>query len=254
VNRNAGARAVDRYLARLGAADRRALASLRAAIREVAPDAEERISYGIPTFRDHGNLVHYAAFRTHLSFFAGGGRVRQAFARELRRWAGTKSSVHFSSDHPIPGTLIRRIVRWRLRENRSRAAPRTRHRRPSPRRASRTTAAAASIAAPMDAVARAVERTIRDAAPALRRTIKYNAPTYQGRGDVLTIGVWSHFVAVGFWSGARLAARHPILQGSARSSRVVKVRSIVEARSPAFRAVIRAAAAMDRRFPVHPPR
>lgn len=100
-------------------------------------------------------------------------------------------------------------------------------------------------------VAKAVERTVRSVAPGLRRSVKYGAPTYQGRGDVLTIGVWTDFVSVGFWSGTILAARHSILEGSGRSSRLVKLRSVAEARSEAFRALVRDAAALDATQPAH---
>jgi hypothetical protein len=102
------------------------------------------------------------------------------------------------------------------------------------------------------AVAAAVERTIREVAPGLRRAVKYGALTYQRRGDVITVGVWTGFVAVGFWNGAKLAARHPILEGTAPSSRVVKMRTPAEATTPEFRRLVQEAVRLDRRDPVHP--
>ncbi|HEV2167134.1 MAG TPA: DUF1801 domain-containing protein [Thermoplasmata archaeon] len=104
---------------------------------------------------------------------------------------------------------------------------------------------------PLDSVAEAIEATVRSEAPDLRRTVKYGAPTFQGRGDVLTIGIWKRFVAVGFWKGAMLARRHPLLEGSARTTRVAKLRTIEEARSPAFRALVRDAQRLDRVAPAH---
>lgn len=103
----------------------------------------------------------------------------------------------------------------------------------------------------LNEVATTIERTIREESPQLTRVTKYGAPTFQGRGDVITIGVWKTFVAVGFWSGAKLAARHSILEGTAPSSRVVKFRSVEEARSPRFRALIRDAVLVDSSDPVH---
>jgi hypothetical protein len=100
-------------------------------------------------------------------------------------------------------------------------------------------------------VASAAERMVRSVAPTLRRVIKYGAPTYQGRGDVCTIGVWTQFVAVGFWSGGRLAARHPLLEGTAKTTRVARLRTVEEAGSPAFRALVRDAARLDRAEPAH---
>jgi uncharacterized protein YdhG (YjbR/CyaY superfamily) len=112
-----GATAVERYLRRLAPGERAALERLRGIISDVAPAAQEALSYGIPTFVFHGALVHYAAFRTHCSFFGGSGRLRERFRTELSSWPGTKSSIHFSPDRPIPRRLVERIVRWRIREN-----------------------------------------------------------------------------------------------------------------------------------------
>jgi len=103
----------------------------------------------------------------------------------------------------------------------------------------------------MDAVARAAEATIRRVAPKLARVTKYGAPTFRGEGDVCTIGVWTKFVSVGFWNGARLAADHPLLEGSGKKSRMAKLRSVDDARSPAFAALVRAAAKLDKDGPAH---
>jgi hypothetical protein len=83
-------------------------------------------------------------------------------------------------------------------------------------------------------VAAVAEKTIRTEALRLTRVTKYDASTYQGRGDVCTIGVGKQFVAVGFWAGAKLASRHAILEGTTPSSRVVRLRSVAEARAPAL--------------------
>ena len=101
---------VDRYLARLPPAERAALERIRRLIRDLVPDSTEGIGYGIPTVRFHGNLVHFAAFRSHLSFFAGSGRLRVQFAREVRGWAGTKSALHFTPDRPLPLAGLRNRV------------------------------------------------------------------------------------------------------------------------------------------------
>jgi hypothetical protein len=104
----------------------------------------------------------------------------------------------------------------------------------------------------LEAITREVERTIHLLAPHLKRVIKYGAPTFRGRGDILTIGFWSRFVAVGFWNGAKLAARHSLLEGTAPSSRVAKLTTVREARSTAFKALVRDAVKLDGSDPVHP--
>lgn len=115
----------------------------------------------------------------------------------------------------------------------------------------------ASRAPPPDspaAVAAEVERTIRSVAPSLKRVTKYGAPTYQGQGDVVTIGVWTKFVAVGFWRGDELQKAHPLLEGEGKSTRLVRLRSVAEARSVPFRALLRAATRLDRAPSARPTR
>ena len=101
-------------------------------------------------------------------------------------------------------------------------------------------------------VALEVKKTIRSVAPSLKRVVKYGAPTFQGHGDVITIGVWSKFVAVGFWNGAKLGSRFPtLLEGSARTSRIAKLRTLSEAKSKAFKDLIKAAVKLDETDLVH---
>jgi hypothetical protein len=108
-----------------------------------------------------------------------------------------------------------------------------------------------SSSAALSDIALEVEKTIRSVAPSLKRVIKYRAPTFQGHGDVITIGVWSKFVAVGFWNGAKLASRYHLLEGSARTSRIAKIRTLSEAKSKTFKDLIKAAVKLDVTDPVH---
>jgi uncharacterized protein YdhG (YjbR/CyaY superfamily) len=97
------------------------LGKIRMTIRKAAPDAEETIKYQIPTFTLKGNLVHFAAFKKHIGFYpAPTGIVR--FRKELSLYAGAKGSVRFPLDKPIPFGLISKIVKFRVKENRARAA------------------------------------------------------------------------------------------------------------------------------------
>ncbi|MHB8606615.1 MAG: DUF1801 domain-containing protein [Thermoplasmatota archaeon] len=112
-------------------------------------------------------------------------------------------------------------------------------------------APATERAANMQDVAAAAERAIRRVGPRLKRVTKYGAPTYQGRGDVITIGVWTNFVAVGFWGGALLTRRHALLEGAGKSTRLVRLRTVADARSRAFAALVRDAIALDAAEPAH---
>ena len=116
------AASVDDYLERLGAPERKALASLRAQITRAAPRATEVISYQIPTYRLNGPLVHFAAQPRHLSFTVVSLDVVNAFRGELEAFNISGRTIQFSPDRPIPATLVTRIVQARVRENDARGA------------------------------------------------------------------------------------------------------------------------------------
>jgi uncharacterized protein YdhG (YjbR/CyaY superfamily) len=96
------------------------LQKIRATIRKAAPEAKETIAYRIPSFALEGNLVHFAAFKTHVGFYPTPSGIEK-FKTELSAYQGAKGSVKFPLDQPIPFRLIAEIVRFRVRENRERA-------------------------------------------------------------------------------------------------------------------------------------
>ena len=110
---------VDEYVATMPAATRSKLEDLRRTIREAAPDATEKIGYGIPTFVFHGNLVHFAGYERHIGFYPASSGVRE-FAAELAGYETSKGTIRFPLDEPLPLDLVRRIVEFRVRENQSR--------------------------------------------------------------------------------------------------------------------------------------
>jgi uncharacterized protein YdhG (YjbR/CyaY superfamily) len=107
---------IDEYIAQFPGEIQEILEKLRQAIRESAPEATEAISYRIPTFKLNGNLVHFAAFRDHISFFPTSSGV-EAFRNELSGYKTSKGTVQFPLDKPIPFDLVRKIVKFRVREN-----------------------------------------------------------------------------------------------------------------------------------------
>ena len=110
---------MDEYIDTFPEDVRRILNELRQTIKEVVPDAEETINYQIPTFTLNGNLVHFAAFENHIGFYPAPSGM-EAFKEELSRYKGAKGSVQFPIDEPLPLPLIRRIVEFRVKENRER--------------------------------------------------------------------------------------------------------------------------------------
>ena len=107
---------IDAYIYEQPEANKRSLNSIRSLIRSVAPEAQECINYGIPTFKLNGNLVHFAAYKSHIGFYPGASGIA-AFANELSAFKTSKGTVQFSNDNPLPLDHIRRIVEFRIKEN-----------------------------------------------------------------------------------------------------------------------------------------
>ena len=113
-------KSIDDYIAGFPPDVREILESIRAIIRAAAPDAEETISYQMPTFTLQGNLVHFAAFKNHIGFYPIPTGI-EAFKDELSAYVCGKGSVQFPLDQPMPLDLIRRIVEFRVKENLAKA-------------------------------------------------------------------------------------------------------------------------------------
>jgi uncharacterized protein YdhG (YjbR/CyaY superfamily) len=121
------AKDIDAYIAGFDKHVQALLNKIRATIRKAAPDAEEAIRYQIPTFILHGNLVHFAAFRNHIGFYPA-PRGIEAFEKELSAYEGSKGTVRFPLDEPLPLDLIARIVKRRVQQNREKAEAKGRKR------------------------------------------------------------------------------------------------------------------------------
>jgi uncharacterized protein YdhG (YjbR/CyaY superfamily) len=116
----AASQTIAEYIAGFPPKTQAILKKVRQTIRQAAPGAEEAIKYRMPTFTLHGNLVHFAAFKTHIGFYPTPTGIEQ-FKRELSAYESAKGSVQFPLDQPIPYDLISRIVKFRVKENLERA-------------------------------------------------------------------------------------------------------------------------------------
>jgi len=107
---------IDDYMATFPSDIQKKLQEMRATIKETAPDAEEKISYQMPTFFLKGNLVHFAAFKNHIGFYPVPTGIEK-FKREISAYKTSKGAVQFPLDKPLPLDLICKIVKFRVAEN-----------------------------------------------------------------------------------------------------------------------------------------
>lgn len=108
---------VDKYLKALPKEFQQVCAALREAIKSAAPQAEEVISYGIPTYKYKGALVHWGAFKNHCSFFGVSKKMLAAFAEDLKPFTTNTTTLHFTPDNPLPSALVKKMVKMRMQEN-----------------------------------------------------------------------------------------------------------------------------------------
>ncbi|MUT67174.1 iron chaperone [Paenibacillus sp. NEAU-GSW1] len=113
---NSEFQSVDEYIACFPPEVQEVLRQLRTVIKEAAPGATEKISYQMPAFVFHGNLVYFAAYRKHIGFYPTSCGVHP-FMDELTDYKVSKGTIQFPLGKPIPFDLISRIVRYRVEEN-----------------------------------------------------------------------------------------------------------------------------------------
>lgn len=110
------AKDIDAYISSFPKDIQAKLKEMRATIRKAAPKAEEAISYMMPTFKLHGNLVHFAAFKNHIGFYPGPAGI-EAFQKELKGLETSKGTIQFPLDKPIPLKLVAMITQFRVIQN-----------------------------------------------------------------------------------------------------------------------------------------
>ena len=111
---------IDTYIAQFPPVIQALLQEMRAVIHEAAPEATEAISYQMPTFKLHGNLVHFAAYKNHIGFYPAPSGI-EAFKDDLAAYQSSKGAIRFPLDKPLPLDLVRRIVLYRVQENTTKA-------------------------------------------------------------------------------------------------------------------------------------
>ena len=112
---------VEEYIATFPRGVQRLLRQVRRTIRAAAPKANEVISYRMPAYKQHGMLVYFAGFTSHVGLFPP-VRGDAALEKSVAKYAGPKGNLKFPYDNPLPLALIARIVRFKVRQDAARAA------------------------------------------------------------------------------------------------------------------------------------
>lgn len=111
---------IDDYIARFPKETQELLELLRSTIKKAAPEASETISYQMPAFKLHGNLVYFAAYNNHIGFYPGAACI-DLFKDEFKGFKTSKGTIQFPMNKPIPLDIITKIVKYRIFENTERA-------------------------------------------------------------------------------------------------------------------------------------
>jgi uncharacterized protein YdhG (YjbR/CyaY superfamily) len=116
MQKKTGYESIDDYIRQFPEPIQKKLTELRNAIKQSTPDAQEKISYQMPTFYLNGNLVHFAAHTKHIGFYPTSSGIAK-FRSDLAKYKNSKGSVQFPLEEPLPIGLIKRIVKYRVDEN-----------------------------------------------------------------------------------------------------------------------------------------
>jgi uncharacterized protein YdhG (YjbR/CyaY superfamily) len=114
--KNSPAKNIDEYIADFPEETQKILTEIRNLIKQITPEAEETISYMMPTFKLNGVLLHFAAYQNHIGLYALPSG-NEAFKEELKKYKTGKGSIQFPLNQAIPYDLITNIVKFRVDEN-----------------------------------------------------------------------------------------------------------------------------------------
>jgi uncharacterized protein YdhG (YjbR/CyaY superfamily) len=228
---------VDEYIRSFPAATAKKLEQVRKTIRSAAPKAEEVISYKIPGYTYHGMLVFFAGWKSHISLYPAPWQAKE-LEKEMAAYEGSKGTIKFPLDEPLPLALISKMVKFRVKENEERAALKKTAK--SKAAAKPKTAQAPDeekveeYLAKLDKKARAeieaVRKIIKGASAKLKERIKWNAPSYHYKDDIVTFGPYkTHKLLLVFHHPAVVKVDSKLLEGDYKDRRLVHFADKAEA-------------------------
>lgn len=225
---------MDEYISASDKAVQPLLKQMRKTISAEAKDAEESISYGMPGYKYLGKpLVYFAGYENHIGFYAT-PTGHDAFKKELSVYKQGKGSVQFPLSEKLPLDLIKKIVRFRVKENEAKAGVK---KKPVPAKTKQSIPsdedAVRSWLDKLDAATRkqidAVRKIIRSSSPLLNERIKWNAPSYYYKEDLVTFGPYKNGRTLLVFHHPDIEkVKSPLLEGNFKGRRLLYFSSAAE--------------------------
>lgn len=236
---------VDDYMAGLEPTVRNTMEKMRKMIRQAAPKAEEKISYMMPAFIQHGPVAFYSAFKNHCSYYTASHAIMKMYKEDLKDYYTSGVTIHFPLDKPLPAALVKKLVYAKLMENEARFAAKQAS-KPAKKAATAKPAAVKTKTAkltgddevtefmnrlehPFKAEIEALRRIIKGTNKQIHERIKWNAPSYYHKAtpdaagtDFLTFHVKAkEHVHLIFHHAAIAKIKSPLLEGDYKDRRMV---------------------------------
>ena len=110
-------KSVETYLKNLDSSQQAGLERVRSITKQVVPEAEEVISYGMPAFKYHKRiLIYYAAHTHHMGIYPASDAMVETVGSKLKKFRTSKGTLQFTQDKPIPESLLKQIITFRQKE------------------------------------------------------------------------------------------------------------------------------------------
>ncbi len=180
---------VDAYISEAKAAHRPLLKELRETIQQAAPEAKELISYQIPTFQQHGPICAFASFNNHCSLFLMSTAILEKFEKELEPYFVKGVTLHFTKENRIPLSLVKKMVKLKVKENLLRNEEKTVSKKllkESPTDSEKVKTFMDRLSHPLKDEIEAIRKIISGSDKKLSERIKWNAPSYYYKEDIVT--------------------------------------------------------------------
>jgi uncharacterized protein YdhG (YjbR/CyaY superfamily) len=222
---------VDQYMDTVPEEARVTLEKVRASIRSAAPKAEEVISYGIPTYKLNGSLIGFGVASKHCGLYVMSYEVMDEFKSDLKKYDTATSTIRFPFDKPLPATLVKKIVQARIKENDALKAKKSKNKVTAIKSAEDEEVAGFmnKLKHPFKAEVEAVRSIIKNANKNIAERIKWKAPSYYYKEDMVTFNLWEkkqvHLV---FHHPAIVKIKSPLLEGNYDKRRMTYFKTMDE--------------------------